>query len=173
MCVDCRGKGVTNDEVRVQEEPVDQANDSDIVQNTCGARQKYAANGYESSSTAESADAGSVIGINDDGSGTNNVETQQNLQREATSKEQIGAGEEDTTGDLPVSEVALDANASEGKSDQGEHAFHCCSQYGARGDGRSRNFLLSAQMHGKEKDIYSALVWILYNWQGKDIHVSC
>lgn len=136
MCVDCRGKGVTNDEVRVQEEPVVQANDSDTVQNTCGARQTYAANsiapstqganvenGYESSSTAESADAGSVIGINDDGSGTNNVETQQNLQREATSKEQIDAGEEGTTGDLPVSEVALDANASEGKLDQGEHAF--------------------------------------------------
>lgn len=148
MCVDCRGKGVTNDEVRVQEEPVDVANDLDTVQNTCGSRQKYAAhsiapstqgenvgNGYESSSssTAESAGAGSAIGINDDG-GTNSFETQQNLllEREATSKEQIHAEEEGTAsdldssneslppGELPVSEVALDANASEGKSDQGD-----------------------------------------------------
>lgn len=148
MCVDCRGKGVTNDEVRVQEEPVDVANDLDTVQNTCGSRQKYAAhsiapsiqgenvgNGYESSSssTAESAGAGSAIGINDDG-GTNSFETQQNLllEREATSKEQIDAEEEGTAsdldssneslppGELPVSEVALDANASEGKSDQGD-----------------------------------------------------
>ena len=148
MCVDCRGKGVTNDEVRVQEEPVDVANDLDTVQNTCGSRQKYAAhsiapstqgenvgNGYESSSssTAESAGAGSAIGVNDDG-GTNSFETQQNLllEREATSKEQIDAEEEGTASDLdssneslppdelPVSEVALDANASEGKSDQGD-----------------------------------------------------
>ena len=175
MCVDCRGKGVTNDEVRVQEEPVDVANDLDTVQNTCGSRQKYAAhsiapstqgenvgNGYESSSssTAESAGAGSAIGVNDDG-GTNSFETQKNLllereatgkeqidaeeegmacdldsqiqlEREATSKEQIDAEEEGTAsdldssneslppGELPVSEVALDANASEGKSDQGD-----------------------------------------------------
>ena len=175
MCVDCRGKGVTNDEVRVQEVPVDVANDLDTVQNSCGSRQKYAAhsiapstqgenvgNGYESSSssTAESAGAGSAIGVNDDG-GTNSFETQQNLllereatskeqidaeeegmacdldsqiqlEREATSKEQIDAEEEGTASDLdssneslppdelPVSEVALDANASEGKSDQGD-----------------------------------------------------